>query len=137
MIAAAKETGDVATADLDAIQDEIDEDAFCFTYSYGADDTSLPDEVKEAAAKLSDGEITEDIIDTGDYYYIVRLDKALDEEKTEAKKVSIVNERKKADYDEMVDAWRSEAEITLNEGWKKLAVTDAEPYVLAPQTTEG
>lgn len=44
-------------------------------------------------------------------YYVVRLEKAFDEEATEDEKESIVSQRKQDMYDDTVDGWKKDADI--------------------------
>ncbi|MDQ9761074.1 peptidyl-prolyl cis-trans isomerase, partial [Acinetobacter baumannii] len=58
-----------------------------FTVVKGEDtEDSYPEEVMEVLRTLKEGEVGQELIETEDGYYIVRLDKELDEEATEAKR---------------------------------------------------
>ena len=117
-------------ADMNAMAGEIDGDnIFAFTRSYGSDDTSVPDEVKAAVEKLEDGQVSDEVIDTGDYYYIVRLDKKFDEEKTEQQKETIVAQRLQDAFTEQLESWKESSEITEGKAWTELEVTDVHAYV--------
>lgn len=92
------------------------------TYSYGDNDESysLDDAVIEAANKLKDGEISE-VITTDDAFYVVRMDSTFDEEKTESKKESIVEQRKDDHYTEVCDGYKEDAKYEVNEDeWAKV-----------------
>ena len=128
VIAAAKESGNPAEADLEALAGEASEDASYMSFSFGADDKLIEDEVKAAVATLKDGEIYDQVIATGDYLTVVRLDKDFDEEKTATRKDSIVSQRKSEAFTAKIDEWREAAEITETEDWKALQITDAEVY---------
>ena len=86
--------------------------------------------LKEAANMLSDGQLYDGVIEGADgKYYLVRMDSVLDREKTEANKETIAENRKSDAYDQIIDGWKDEAEITVNTSlWKKATVEDAEQY---------
>lgn len=128
---AAKESEDVASADLSAIVEEQESSAFATTYSYGSDDASLPDEVKEVAASLADGDLYDGIIETEGYFYLVRLDAAFDREATDAEKESIIQTRKDEKFEEILQGWFDAAEITYGEAWEKIQFSDSEIYEMA------
>ncbi len=118
-------------ADMSVKAAEIDnENITVLTRSYGSDDTTLPDEVKEAAAALEDGQMSDEVIEAADYYYIVRLDHLLDREKTDQQKETIIAQRLRDDFTAKLDEWKEAAGVTEEEAWKKLEVTDAHTYTL-------
>ena len=90
------------------------------TYSYGTDETSFAEEVIAAVDTLEDGAVT-DLIETDDDYYVARMDKTFDEEKTESKKESIIAQRQNEHYTEVCDGYREESEFEVDEDlWKKV-----------------
>ncbi len=80
------------------------------TASYAADDESLDESVKDALDALSEGEVSE-VIDTGSYLYIVRLDSETDEEATEENRQNIIEERESDYYEEVLSGWQED------DGW--------------------
>lgn len=106
----------------------------------GEEDTnnsSYPDEVLEVLRSLEDGELHTEIIETDTGLYIVRLNKKIDEEATEEKKDSIIQERKGTLYSDTTDSWKEEAEITEDEDvLKTLTLTDNDKFTIAVQETE-
>ena len=137
---AAKESEDVATVDLSAIIEEQESSAFAMTYSYGSDDASMPDEVKDAVAELADGELHDGIIETDDFFYIVRLDAAFDQEATDEEKESIISTRESENFNEKLQSWLDDAEISVTQAWEDIKLVDSEVYNLATSTegeTEG
>ena len=89
-------------------------------YSYGADEENLAKEVRDAADKLKDGEIS-DIITTDDSYYVVKMDSTFDEEATETKKENIVQERKNDHYTEICDGYKKDVKFEVNaDEWAKV-----------------
>ena len=124
-----KDSGDVANADMKTMASNLDStNIACTTYSYGADDTVMPSAVIDAANSLSDGEIYDGVIDTGDYYYLVRMDKTFDQDATENKKKSIVSERKQTNYNNKVQEWKDAVQVVEESPWKKLEVNDTDAY---------
>ena len=95
------------------------------------DDTcSLGDKVAEEAAKLNDGEYYDGIIEGDDAYYVIRVDKAFDEDKTETRRQTIISNRKSDKYNDTLDGWVKESDIKVASNWKKLEVTDADLYTM-------
>ncbi len=124
-----KDSGDVANADMKTMASNLDSTNIAYTtYSYGADDTVMPSAVIDAAKSLSDGEIYDGVIDTGDYYYLVRMDKTFDQDATETKKQSIVSERKQTNYNNKVQEWKDAVQVVEESPWKKLEVNDTDAY---------
>ncbi len=126
-----------ADADTDAINelaDTINEDFFAMQYSYGADDTSLDDSLKTAAASLKDGAFYPEVIDTDSYYYIVKLVAAFDREATDAKKESMITSRENEAIRAQFDEWREAAEVEEKKCWQELTVSDADVYTIAAES---
>ncbi len=67
-----------------------------------------------AADKLKENEVT-DVIESGDGLYVGVLTSLLDREATDAEKERIIEERKTEQYDSLIEKWRGETEIVLNE----------------------
>lgn len=124
-----KDSGDVANADMKTMASNLDStNIACTTYSYGADDTVMPDSVIDAANSLSDGKIYDGVIDTGDYYYLVRMDKTFDKDATESKKQDIVSQRKQTNYNKKLQEWKDAVQVVEESPWKKLEVNDTDAY---------
>ncbi len=91
-------------------------------YYYGEKDESytLDDAVIEAANKLKEGEVSK-VISTESSLYVVRMDSTFDEEKTEEKKETIVQQRKDDHYTEVCDGYKEGVAYELNEDeWAKV-----------------
>ena len=114
---------------LNAIGDAVDEDFFGMTYSYAPSEAPFEQAVLDAIATLKDGEVYDGVIDDGTYYYLVRLDKLHDPEQIETKKEQIVGERRTDMYNETLDGWVAESQISEEKVWTDTTVTDKEPYV--------
>jgi len=113
--------------------------------TFDAETTSLEEEVIAAADKLKKGEYT-DVIETEEGVYLVKVVSLLDREATDAKKETILAERKSDKYVEICDKWVAESEIEVNEEvWAKvdfneLSVTykqeEVEEEAATEETTE-
>ncbi len=109
----------------------ISEDFTTTTSSYGSDtsETSFDQTVVDAAETLSDGEVYQEVLDSGSYLYVVKMISTFDEEATETEKESIVSQRQQTAYDELLDSWVEEADTTVDGCFDSLKVTDKELYV--------
>ncbi len=100
------------------------------------DDTcSLGDAVAEAATGLEDGTVYDGIIEGDDAYYVIRVDKAFDEDKTESRRQTIISNRKSDKYNDTLDGWVDESDIKVASNWDKLEVTDADLYTMTVDST--
>ena len=109
---------DNADADLDEIAKEENEDYSASTGQFTTNDTSdtsLDEAIVKAAAGLSDGDIVDEVIESDDYYYVVRVNKVFDESLTETKKGEILKQRKQDSYDTLLSDWQDAASITVDE----------------------
>lgn len=113
-----KETAEAAKKDFQGTADE--NDYTVSSYSYGSDETSMDEKVIKAADALKEGEIS-DLITTDEYYYVIRLDSEFDEEKTAAKKESLINQKKSDYFTEVCDGYKEEADFEIHEeNWAKV-----------------
>ena len=104
------------------------------TTSYGKDDTDLPEKVRKAADALKEGEVTTAIGVKDDGYYVVRLDKELDEEATADKKESLEEEQRSEHYDTVLEGWKKDATWKVDKKqWKKVKF---DALFEAPKKTE-
>lgn len=130
-----------AEADMEALAKEVDESLSytkpLFTTAGNEEDT-LDQAVQEAALKLKDGEVADEVVEGEDAYYVVRLESMFDEEATESKISLIISERKNDLHDEILEGWVEADKIKVNESvWKKLKVTDSVVFQYkAAETTE-
>ena len=100
------------------------------------DDTcSLGDAVAEAATGLADGEVYDGVIEGDNAYYVIRVDKAFDEDKTETRRQTIISNRKSDKYNDILDGWVKESDIKVASNWDKLEVTDADMYTMTVDST--
>lgn len=128
---------DAANADMGTIVEGIDESLSASSRSYGSDDTLLDETVKEKVKELTDGQVYAQVIEGADgAYYVLRLDKAFDEEKTATEKESIISEREQERYNEVVDGWLEEAKVKTTKAWDAIEVVDTDVYTYAQTETE-
>lgn len=130
-----KAESDIANADMGKIAGEVDEELTAASGQFTTNEpteTTLDAAMVEAASGLKDGELYDKVIDTDSYYYIVRLDKTFAEDETNAKKEEIVTSRKTDAYNELVEKWKKEATITVDEpAMATLLITDSATYILS------
>lgn len=128
---------DQAAADMDALAKEVDENLSAYDNTFGEDDTTLDDKLKEAAKTLTDGQVYGEVIEGESAYFVVRMDSVLDREATDTEKESIVDERKSEAYNDLLEQWGEDTEMTVNEKeWKKVTLTDNDQYTVKQSTTE-
>ena len=135
----------VAEADMDALAKEVDESYSAVAMYFPTNDeeqTSVDAAVAEAVKGLVDGELMEDIIESADgsRYFVVRLDKEFDEERTETHRTSIIADRKQENLTNLIDTWREASEVTINDAVVRLVkITDTAAYTFkaAAEDSEG
>ena len=128
---------DPATADMDALAKEVNEDLSAVDNTFDDEDTLLDDKLKEAAKTLQDGQVYDQVVEGENAYFVVRMDSVLDREATDQEKENIVSERKQEAYDKLLEQWTEDADITVNEKeWKKATLTDTEQYTIKQAETE-
>ncbi len=137
VLAQIQTSADPSAADFSTIADGVNEDFMASSLSYGSDDTILEDTVKEAVSSLTDGQVYGSVIETEEYYYIVRLDQAFDAEATETEKESIISQRESENYDAKLQEWVDASAVDTKSGWDNLRVTDKDLYVVKAEDTSG
>ena len=98
-------------------------DASKATCSYGTKDLQSEDDnstyldmaVLEAAEKLGEGEYNQTLIDTDDYYYVIRMDSLDDKEAAERERQSIISDRKQALYEETLNGYKDAAQWSVDD----------------------
>lgn len=130
-------SADPASADMDALAKEVNEDLNAVDNTFGDDDTLLDDKLKEAAKTLQDGQVYGEVVEGENAYFVVRMDSVLDREATDAEKENIVSERQQDAYNDLLDQWKDDADITVNnKEWNKVTLTDNEQYTIKQPETE-
>ncbi len=129
--ASESDDADSVSADMDALKEKVDQFAAeakagtledvaedyeytVSTASFTADDDTFDEAVITALRSAKEGAVS-DVIDTDTYYYVVRLDKEMDREATDATKKSIVTERETTLYDETLEGWKEDIAWTVDE----------------------
>ena len=142
VLAKIKESDDVASADMRQIAIDIDDTFSTLSTNFSANDAeqeTVDKVLAETVKGMNDGELYDGILTSSDggRYYIVRLDKTFDETATENRKGTIVSDRKQAHFNELLEQWKGEAEVTMNDDvLAKITITDAEPYTFKLKESE-
>lgn len=109
-----------AAAFLEGAKQAEDFEAYAEEKGYTAQTTTfdansaLDENLIAALDQLKEGEFT-DVIETENGLYVAKLTSLLDREATDYKKETIVAQRQQDAFDEIVDGWMEETEITLYE----------------------
>ena len=131
---------DPASADMDALAKEVDENLSAVERTFsssGEGDEATDQALKDAVADLEDGQVVPQVVEGEDAYYVVRLDLKFDEEATENEKKLIISDREDEQYDDLLAEWKDAADMEVKNGvWKKVKVTDSQPYELKQETAE-
>lgn len=106
------------------------------TLAFDADSTALDEEVIKAADALGEGEFSE-VIETETGIYVVQLESLFDAEATESAKETVLTERQEARYEELLEKWTEETEITVHEEvWDKISVQGLKVVYTEDETEE-
>lgn len=95
------------------------------TATFDTDSTTPSTELIAAADALaSEGEVTEPV-DTDSGIYVAKLTSLLDRQATDAEKENIVEQRRQEQYDSLLEQWREDADIKVDEKvWDKIDFED-------------
>ena len=113
------------------------------TYTFGDDDTYPAAPIIEATKGLEDGTLIDHVVQNGNYFYVLYVEDAFDEEATEEKKKEIVEQRKTDLVNETLDGWLEEEQENFTvdgDLWTSLIFDIALAYETEPATealTEG
>ena len=138
-----KETRETVQGVIDAVQggetleDAVkaaDESKSLTSYSYGADEETLNENLKNAADALSDGEIASEPVEGENGFYVVQMVSTFDRDATDQKKEEIIKDRKKELYDNKIAEWDTESFDINEKVWDK--VTFEEIFTLKQEETE-
>ena len=138
-----KETRETVQGIIDAVQvgetledavKAVDESKSLTSYSYGADEETLNENLKNAADTLSDGEIATEPVEGENGFYVVQMVSTFDRDATDQKKEEIIKDRKKELYDNKIAEWDTES-LDINEKvWDKVTFDDI--FTLKQEETE-
>ena len=99
-----------------------DNDANKSTCAYGTADLNEDDnstylelEVLQAAEKLGEGEFAKTLIETDNYFYVIRMDSLFDQDATDRKRASIISDREEELYDTTVDGYKEAADWSIDD----------------------
>ena len=138
-----KETRETVQGVIDAVQggetleDAVkaaDESKSLTSYSYGADEETMNENLKNAADALSDGEIASEPVEGENGFYVVQMVSTFDRDATDQKKEEIIKDRKKELYDNKIAEWDTESFDINEKVWDK--VTFEEIFTLKQEETE-
>ena len=117
----------------DAVKD-VDDTKTVSSTSYGDNDESytLDEAIRNAADKLKDGEVADEVITTDAGYYVIQMKATYDPDATASKKERIINERKSSKFSEVYDAWESAADYTQDDALLK-EITFHDIYQMATE----
>lgn len=105
------------------------------TQTFDAESNMLDEAVIQAADALGEGEVSE-VTEASGGYYVMKLTSLLDREATDAKKETIVSERKQEAVTKACDAWLEEEKVTVHEDvWKTISFV--KQGVTVKDTTSG
>ena len=134
ILADLKASDNAAEADMTAIAAKYDDTLTAASGQFTTNDptdTTLDASVVEAVADLKDGEVCDKVIETDTHYYVVRVDKTFAKDETKAKKEQIVKDRKTEAYNNLIDTWKKEADIKVDDKvMATLLITDSAPFTL-------
>lgn len=115
--ATALKSDSAMTMDALSVEYEVEVSTVTFDSELTAPNADL---IAAADAFTAEGEVT-DVIEAENGYYVGQLTSLFDEEATATEKASIIEERKNAQYTELLESWKEEAEVTVNdEVWEKV-----------------
>lgn len=114
----AKELQDSDEKDIDAAAEK--EDLEVETANFDSEMTAPYVDLVKAADKLKENEVT-DAIESDEGIYVAKVTSLFDREATDAEKERIVRNRKNDQYDSLLEKWREDTEISINEEiWAKI-----------------
>ena len=129
------------TADMSEVAKEVDDSYsavqgnFTVKESDDEDSSAYPEEGLTVLRGLTEGEVASDIIETDTGYYVVRLDKVLDEDATASKRESLKSSKEEDYYTETTDGWLDDADVKeVKKVLKTLKITDSHTFT-APTAT--
>ena len=128
-----KETRETAQSVIDAVlggetlEDAVkavDENKSVTDYSYGADEDTLNENLKNVADTLSDGEIAAEPVEGENGFYVVQMVSTFDREATDQKKEEIINDRKQELLNSVLEGWASDSFDIDEKVWDTVTFDD-------------
>ena len=128
-----KETRETAQSVIDAVlggetlEDAVkavDENKSVTDYSYGADEETLNENLKNVADTLSDGEIAAEPVEGENGFYVVQMVSTFDREATDQKKEEIINDRKQELLNSVLEGWATDSFDIDEKVWDTVTFDD-------------
>ena len=128
-----KETRETAQSVIDAVlggetlEDAVkavDENKSVTDYSYGADEETLNENLKNVADTLSDGEIAAEPVEGENGFYVVQMVSTFDRDATDQKKEEIVNDRKQELLNSVLEGWATDSFDIDEKVWDTVTFDD-------------
>ncbi len=124
-----------AGEDISTVAEELGQTAYDLTFD---SESTSPNEDLIAAVDAfeTEGQVT-DVIEADDGLYVGRLTSLLDRDATDQKKTSIVEERRQEQYDSLLEEWRNDTDIKVDEKvWDKVDFEDTGVTIITSETEE-
>ena len=124
-----------AGEDISTVAEELGQTAYDLTFD--SESTSPKEDLIAAVdAFETEGQVT-DVIEADDGLYVGRLTSLLDRDATDQKKTSIVEERRQEQYDSLLEEWRNDTDIKVDEKvWDKVDFEDTGVTIITSETEE-
>ena len=124
-----------AGEDISTVAEELGQTANELTFD--SESTSPNEDLIAAADALeTEGEVT-DLIETDGGIYVGQLTSLLDRDATDQEKETIVEERRQEQYDSLLEEWRNDTDIEVNERvWNRVDFEDTGVTIITSETDE-
>ena len=124
-----------AGEDISTVAEELGQTANELTFD--SESTSPNEDLIAAADALeTEGEVT-DLIETDGGIYVGQLTSLLDRDATDQEKETIVEERRQEQYDSLLEEWRNDTDIEVNERvWNRVDFEDTGVTIITSETGE-
>ena len=103
---------------------EAEEGKTLTDYSYGEDTTIMNEKLKAAADTLADGEIYAEPVEVENGFYVVQMVSTFDREKTDERKLEIIEERKTELYNTTLEGWEPDSFEINSKVWEPVDYFD-------------
>lgn len=122
-----------AGEDISTVAEKLGQTAYDLTFD--SESTSPNEDLIAAADALkTEGAVT-DVIETDDGLYVGQLTSLLDRDATDQKKESIIEERKQDQYDSLLEQWKDDTDIEVDEKvWNKVDFEDTGVTIITSET---
>ena len=102
----------------------VDENKSVTDYSYGADEETLNENLKNVADTLSDGEIAAEPVEGENGFYVVQMVSTFDRDATDQKKEEIINDRKQELLNSVLEGWATDSFDIDEKVWDTVTFDD-------------